>query len=121
MPLAILLSLPSPRLLHALGAGVRSPLLSKRDRRDSDVQVCLALNERSGYCRLVQDYAVTAIGSIINAHTSSGSVYHGTLLGYTETPLDSDYFTYDNGVLGSNINFDIDLGSGNIYLLGGYN
>ncbi|MFX1294881.1 MAG: hypothetical protein ACFFD2_08510 [Promethearchaeota archaeon] len=46
MPLAILWSLPSPCLLHALRAGIRSPLLSKRVRRDSDVQVCLALKER---------------------------------------------------------------------------
>ncbi|MFX1294469.1 MAG: hypothetical protein ACFFD2_06395 [Promethearchaeota archaeon] len=34
-------------MLHALGAGVRSPLPGKRDRRDRDVQFCLALKERS--------------------------------------------------------------------------
>ena len=79
----------------------------------------LDINTGSGNCRLVQDYAATAIGSIIDAHTLSGTVYHGTLLGYTESPI--NYFTSDNGTLGSNIDFDIDIGSGNINLLGGYN
>ena len=88
-------------------------------RTDLNGNLTLDINTGSGNCRLVQNYAVTAIGSIIDAHTSSGTVYHGTLLGYTESP--TDYFASTIGVLGSNINFDIDVVSGNIYLLGGYN
>lgn len=78
----------------------------------------LDIHTWSGNSWLSMNYLNNTIGSVITADTGSGAIRDSSLVGFVPGPPGT--YTAKAGTLASNIDADIDSGSGDIILSGGF-